>query len=261
MIDDYVILLLVITLLLIVCAKYIITNLVTRSNLSILGRLENISNINYFVNYYVDKDHIRQKEIDKCLENNINNIYINNIYIIGTKQDIPNLQREILDNRIHFIINDDRPTFNYFFKMVNKFTKGNDINIMANSDIYFDHSIKYLPNYFNNDNVCLALSRWDILPNSEVKHYDVYYSQDTWVFKGKIKSGNIGNYYLGTLACDNKIVRELLNIGYFVKNPSKTIRTYHLHLSNVKNNNNNNNYVHIIMDFIRGNYAFVKPSY
>lgn len=253
MMDNYKTLLLIVTLLLLIFGiKYLIINLTSLKDT--LEKLEqgNHQNINYFMNYYIDKNYDRQKEIDKCLSNNINNRYINNIYIIGTRKDISSLQY-IKDKRVHFVINNYRPTFSYFFKIINAFTKDNDINILANSDIYFDESIKQLPNYLKDNNVSLALSRWDILPNSEPKHYDVDYSQDTWIFKGKIKYENIGNYYLGTWACDNRILQELLDVGYIVKNPSKTIKTYHLHLSDIKSYDKKS--------YVKGKYAYIKPTY
>lgn len=203
-----------------------------------------IEKINYFVNYYIDKNPTRQDEIDTCIINNIRNPYFNKIYIIGTQNDLEYLSEKISSDKITFIVYEERPTFNYFFNTINKYTDNDSINVMSNSDIYFDETLLYLNRYFssytNTDNedldIALALTRWDMLENGFSKFFNVPYSQDTWVFKGKIKmNDNTGNFYLGKMKCDNKIVQELRKNGYIVLNPSKTIKTYHYHLSGIRN--------------------------
>ena len=166
--------------------------------------------INLFINYFEHKNIERKKELDQCVRNNLNN---NNIKCI--------------------IINSDkRITYNYYFNFINKYTSENDINIISNLDIYFDETIKLAEDMGIND--CYALARWDVLPNGEFKLFDRADSQDCWIFKGKIKP-IYGDFYLGQPGCDNRIAFEIQKAGYNISNPSRTIKSYHIHNSNVRN--------------------------
>ena len=217
--------------------------------------MDNKTIINYYVNYYVDKNEDRQQELDYCIEKNINNTYISDIYIIGTLIDLHVFtKRHSMTQKIHIVISGNRPKFSDFFKLINKYTRSDDINIFSNTDIYFDDSLKHVNNYLTNNTTCLALSRWDILnlEKQEIEHHDVNWSQDTWIFKGFVKSETIGNFYLGLWMCDSVLLKELLDNGYKVHNPSKTIKTYHLHCSNIRNYDRNNP--------VEGLVAYLEPQ-
>jgi hypothetical protein len=83
----------------------------------------------------------------------------------------------------------------------------------------------------------LALSRWEIqnLEKNISTHFDRDDSQDTWIFLGSVNNINLADFTLGVCGCDNKIAYLLGENGYYVINPSKTLKTYHLHLTNVRN--------------------------
>lgn len=126
-----------------------------------------------------------------------------------------------------------RPTFKDFFNAINKVTEPTDINIIANSDIYFE--------YINSDNFirlthndCLALSRWDVQPDGSAVHYNNSGSQDTWIFRGAIKMVEGANFTQGIPGCENKLAYLLQQAGYTVTNPSLSIKTYHLHNSGIR---------------------------
>ena len=166
--------------------------------------------INLYTCYYLDDSEERQKEIDFCLDQN----------------------SKVFDKV--FIFKDDlkRPTFNDFFNKIEE--KNDSINIISNSDIYFIKSeIEKMYSYLDDD-VCLALTRWDILKNEEPKLFDRMDSQDTWVFKGKVKIRLAEDFPMGIPGCDNRLAHELEK-KYNVLNPSRNIKTYHLHLSNKRN--------------------------
>lgn len=169
--------------------------------------------INLFTNYYQDKNPIRQKEIDHCLMKNLCNISLNTIVI--------NSQ--------------DRLTFKFFFDRINLVSSDSDVNIVANSDIYFDHTIDIVEKM--GPEQCYALSRWDVTIDGSAKHYISADSQDTWIFKGKIKSNLFSDFNLGYRGCDNRLAFELNKAGYKVTNPSVTIKSYHVQNSNVRNYN------------------------
>lgn len=113
-----------------------------------------------------------------------------------------------------------RPSFHDLFKLC----RPNMVNVIANSDIYFDASIRAKPAFGE----CFALSRWNIDAQGRATHYANSYSQDAWVVEG-------GPYELdapfpmGMPGCDNRIAKVLLDAGWVLRNPSKTIKAYHLH--------------------------------
>jgi len=168
--------------------------------------------INLFINYFNHPNPIRQSEIKECLSKNLKN---------------PNLTIYIIDGR---------PNYCDFFKKINEITTKNDINIIANADIYFDKTIKLVKNIKENE--CYALCRWNVLKNRDVVFYNHIDSQDVWIFRGKIKEVHNADFPLGKMGCDNAIADRLSNAGYTMLSPSEQIKTYHLHLSNIHNYSN-----------------------
>lgn len=127
-----------------------------------------------------------------------------------------------------------RPKFSHFFTLINKVTKDDDINIIANTDIYFDdENIELIKNIRPEE--CYALARWDIYFDGKAQHFNRRDTADVWIFKGKIKNIPDCDFTLGLPGCDNAICERIQRAGYVVKNPSKDIRSYHLHLSGVRN--------------------------
>lgn len=185
--------------------------------------------INVFCNYYEDSNPIRRAEVDFCIYKNCNNSLIN--FIILQSQD--------------------RLKFTYFFHRINQLTSENDINIICNSDIYFDETVLLANKMEHNE--AYALSRWDVQPNGEVVHFNRADSQDTWIFKGNIKNIN-ADFYLGWRGCDNALSDRIEKAGYKLKNPSKSIKTYHLHTSNIRNYSSKNN-----DHLVPGPYKTVPP--
>lgn len=185
--------------------------------------------INLFINYYQDKNQIRQKELDFCLLKNISNSALNTI---------------IIDSQ-------SRLTFKFFFDRINKVTTDNDINIVANSDIFFDENIVLAEKITIEQ--CFALSRWDFLTDGSVKHYFRPDSQDTWIFRGKIKPTVFSDFNIGYRGCDNRLAYELNKAGYKVSNPSVTIKSYHVQNSNIRNYNMTDQFL------VPGPYLTVEP--
>lgn len=179
--------------------------------------------MNLFVNYYIDPNEERQKEITTCLYHNLMNKAITMVYAFAKKED-----QAFQDDNLFWVDHAGRPTFKDFFALINSVTNGNDINVIANSDIFFAWE-----EINANHNQCFALTRWDILPDGSEKFYNNPGSQDTWVFRGPIKQVKGGDYTQGVAGCDNKIAWDLEQAGYKVSNPSKTIKTYHLHNTEV----------------------------
>lgn len=167
--------------------------------------------IRLFYNYYEDKNPLRKREIDYCLQRNLANKLITTIICESP----------------------GKPSYKFFFDQINKVTGPEDINIICNSDIFLDETISLALNI--KDKQLYALSRWDWLGNDALtRFFDRPDSQDTWIVKGKVEDV-FGDFTLGIRGCDNRIAYEFMKAGYNVSNPSKSIKTYHVHNSGVRN--------------------------
>jgi len=177
--------------------------------------------INLFYHYYKCENVNRQDELLKCYLNNCNLPYIDNIYVLQQEDTL-------LHTKCKLIKINNRPTYIDFFKIINEIASSNDINIICNTDIYFDSTLTLLNNYdFKNHVLCLE--KYNVLPNNTIKFNNQYDSQDTWIFKGKIKEIQECNFTQGIPGCDNKLAFLFDKHGYKSINPSLTIKTYHLH--------------------------------
>ena len=202
--------------------------------------------INLILNYYKDKVEDRNLELLTCFVKNLNNDYINNIVVISTENDYSSLIDYLVDNKnkIIPILTEVRPTYNDYFSITRDFFNDDgNINIISNLDIIIPQETLYSEvsktiNDYIDSKTCLALSRWDIQENNTYVHFDRSDSQDTWIFIGGVPKINGADFTLGKCGCDNKILYLLDESGYFLINPSKTLKTYHLHLTNIRNYGN-----------------------
>jgi len=192
--------------------------------------------VNLFTSYYKDQYPNRQEELDFCLRwNGIAGFDSINLLIEPKDLDFYNqgIAQRVKSNLIEV---GGRPSFNDFF---NAITDDNAINIVANSDIFMtpkelDDIRNYIMAMHNKEKVCLALSRWDFYSVGEPKHYDRPDSQDTWIFYGKPVCHASHEYGMGIAGCDNRLAHDIHVQGYTVINPSKTIRSYHYHETNIR---------------------------
>jgi hypothetical protein len=201
--------------------------------------------LNLLIEYFKPSNDQRHKEYLKCLESNIKNSHISKIHIF-TEGEIPPIESE----KITFIKSESRPTYKTFFDYCSENLKG-EICIVSNSDIIFDQSLGYI-NSENIEGKFLALSRWDLIEN-RIRHYDIPYSQDCWIFKSPISIPNC-EFRLGTLGCDNRITYLAMKAGYIVTNPSRKIVTKHLHTSNFRTVSRDQK------EMVRGMYLFVDSN-
>jgi hypothetical protein len=174
--------------------------------------------INLFSSYYQVSDPERQAEIDFCRKANNGNKFIDAIYYFEA----------------------GRPTYADFFSWMREFP--NDINILANSDIYFDETLELVKSI--DVRTCYALTRWEereegIVPFEKGHTHNgakAKQSQDVWVFLGEPRIKD-GNFCLGQPGCDNKIAYLIRLNGYQVTNPSLSIRAIHRHKEDARTYN------------------------
>lgn len=159
------------------------------------------SKINLFINRYQSENQERQKELDLCYQLNKDNKFIDNIIDVEGRG------------------------YDDFF---GQFT--DDVNIIANSDIFFDETIELAKKIKPFEMWCLT--RWDYA-NGKANFLNRADSQDVWIVRGKVKKVKAG-FNLGVPGCDNRIAYNFKQAGYIVRNPSLSIRAIHYHLTNFR---------------------------
>jgi SAM-dependent methyltransferase len=183
--------------------------------------------VRLFYNYYEDKNPTRKSEIDFCLSKNIDNPLFDTIII-----ESPN-----------------NPTFNFMFEKINRLSKDDDINIICNTDIFFDDTIRLIRAIKSKE--VFALSRYNYVNDRTIIFSDED-NQDAWIFRGKI--GNINcDFQMGKPGCDGRLAYELQKTGYIITNPSKSIRCFHVHNSGIRS--------YTEVDRIQGEYLCIKPTH
>jgi GR25 family glycosyltransferase involved in LPS biosynthesis len=205
-----------------------------------------------YFNYFESKTEKRNKEIQYCLNKLISNKKIDKIFLVCSDEYSEKLDKKIVKiNMINL-----QPTFRDMFNIINFNTKNSDLNILLNSDCYFDgDNIELILNNIKFGTV-YCLSTWNIVSLVPFKseHFDVEFSQSAWAFLGEINDLNC-DFKMGTPSCDNVLAHEFEKNGYEVLNPSKDIKVYHYHLSE-----KNYDYQEIEKNRLKEPYKFVPNS-
>lgn len=197
-------------------------------------------------NYYVDRTPNRQYELEQCFIRNILCSEIDRIIVLMSNAHQMHFVQMLLRNdleayskKIKVVLSETRPTYRDWFSMTRKYTDINSISCIANSDIIFtDEEIQKIKQYDFGINNCIALSRWDISDINDLSKsiiHDRSDSQDAWIKKGSFKDIPEAKFTLGIAGCDNRIAYLLEQSGYKLFNPCYSIKSYHLHNSNVRN--------------------------
>lgn len=180
--------------------------------------------IRLFTTFYDEADPERDRELRGCLRRNCANPSIDRVWVLNEGGDLSEF------DGLREIPIEDRPRYGDFFEAINSHTGPDDINIVANADIYFPEDIGRIEHCLP-DGVCFALTRYEVDEDGEARLHRKYGSQDTWIFRGEVKQTVDGEVPIGIPGCDARIAHELHRAGYRVKNPCLSIRTYHLHES------------------------------
>jgi hypothetical protein len=181
--------------------------------------------IHLFTTYYTASSSKRQEELDKCLRRNVDNPYITRVYLLSE------CEAPFTHPKLEVLPTGGRITMRTAVEFAN--LNAGELNIVCNSDIYMDNTIGMAQDVSMQGRV-MCLSRWEELPGGQLRHYSYEYSQDTWVWAGQLNLTG-GEYQFGLLGCDNKFAYDVHTSGYEVFNPSRHIKTIHVHLSNVRN--------------------------
>lgn len=193
--------------------------------------------INLFQSYFIDSDPARQQELDTCLKKNIFNPLITKIYLIIEGDLSEAIVRDLIAvdiTKLVLIRRPGIPTYKDFFNLIAEREPEEDsINIISNLDIYFNETLSRLHVISETDVYCL--SRWEEKEDGSIQQLRRNDSQDAWIFRGKIYDQEMDcDFCMGIPGCDNRIAWEF-DQTYKVSNPSNSIQSIHLHLTNKRN--------------------------
>lgn len=204
------------------------------------------STIIYITSWYNDKNPERAKELEECFIRCVNSSEIDDLIVIHEKGAVlPITEKSYIAHEL-----DHRPTYNDFFKVANHYTDPGNVVIIANTDLYPEGPIRRQLRSMKMGEA-YALSRWDIV-NNGVVHFNRRDSQDVWIFRTPILKQLDAPFCLGKPGCDNRIAQLIIDAGYRLTNPSKSIKFYHLHKSQIRN--------YTSAETIPGPYHFINPS-
>ena len=190
--------------------------------------------------YFHFPSDIRRKEVLSCIEKNVKSGLFDKVVVLSEKDECPVVPDTVITGV--------RLSYKYTFEYVNKNISHDNLIFVANSDILFDESIKKVT---LNDKTALTLTRWEL--NPERLHENMVASQDVWGFQTPIRVPPKSDFYFGTYGCDNYIAALLEGEGYTLWNPCLSVKTYHIHASEVRTYE-----VKPLKPFY--NYAFPDPS-
>lgn len=209
--------------------------------------------------FYIPNNKEREKEINKCLQKNGENPFIEKIFLLNDKiynlpfqEEATKIRQIVINSSINYKLRfDDAINFiNNSEECKNKYC------ILSNSDIYFDNSLININNTTISNNV-FALLRYDESPNGVHSLYSENgsprsNSQDCWIFKSPLKIDTTRiDFEFGTLGCDNVFANVIYSSGIYISNPCYDIKSIHLHSSNFRTYNTNN--------WICRDYCYVFP--
>jgi len=191
--------------------------------------------------YYEPKNKERLIEIkDTLINNNYNNI-IDEIHLFVEKDYNLDFLNDI--SKITIIKTHKRLSYKMVFDYTNNMNN-NNIILLANSDIYFNETLKRI-HYLNYDNTFYALTIHEIIDGTLSKKNNDWGSQDVWIWKPPInikKTYNNTDYFdqedgiiLGMGACDHRILKIMEDNGYNIRNVCRKIICIHNHKNDYRN--------------------------
>ncbi|MEO8380958.1 MAG: FkbM family methyltransferase, partial [Acidobacteriota bacterium] len=184
---------------------------------------------------YLDTSAQRLGEFLTCIERNAANRSIEEVHVFiedsVTPEELVARHPQLASPKIRLVSHGKRVTYRELFAYANRALPGRRV-IVANTDIFFDHSLARLDDYRLAGRL-LCLSRWDLQGDGSWRLFDFENSQDAWIFETPLPDFDC-DFHLGLLGCDNRLAFEAARAGLVLTNPSRSIHAYHLHASGVR---------------------------
>ena len=190
--------------------------------------------------YYKPTAARREREIKTCLQKNLANPFIDRMVLLTEtdfSSELPKsdkIQQEVIGERLKY---------STVIRWIAEKAPANTICVFANSDIYLDETWKNIWSTIMEDRF-ISLLRYEATENTADKDHVIFGpradSQDTWaVLSDSIKSKTWDykslDFIFGKAGCDNAINVEMMRAKFLIANPSLTIKTHHIHTSEIRN--------------------------
>lgn len=180
----------------------------------------------------------RTREIRACLEKNVACPYIDKILLLNEADYTREMGAAASALKVVQKIVGKRLTYDDVFREILTLPK-EVIVVFANSDIYFDESLRLLESIHLEDKF-LSLLRWETAEGVEPKLFGPRDdSQDAWILTAasvqkRTWDWKTLSFPFGKNGCDNAVNVEMLRQKFLVVNPAHSIRAYHIHTSQVR---------------------------
>ncbi len=191
-------------------------------------------------NWWNESNQQRRKELDKCLDINCKNTHIKQVWLLV--EDKCTYTGSKYDSLVLFHVG-YRMTYNEIFGLVNnpdQFShehtqpvKNPKPIIIANADIYFDHSAKYFDE-INYNKLFISMSKYNTWMDW---NYPPGQSQDVWAYSPPLPRSLSADFTMGTPGCESRLCWIAKESGLRVVNPHKSIKAHHLHETGIRNYN------------------------
>jgi len=195
-------------------------------------------NIYLIMQFYINKNPERQKEILDTLKKNITSGLFSKILLLNERlysmdelslsiHEYENIEQIVIGRRLQY----------QDIKIIHQLGLKGYI-VMANNDIFFDESIKIIYNgSLYKIKSCYHLTRYEYEEGKTLKncklHNGLECSQDSLIIHSKWIDENfdLKGISLGLPGCDNRVSYELYNLEFVLFNVPNRIRSYHNHQS------------------------------
>lgn len=189
----------------------------------------------------------RNSEILYCLKSNIDNHLFDHLYIFTETIPEDPLYKS---DKVTYISTNEKPSFRTLVDYSNV-NLSNKIICLTNADIFFDDTLANIKQEHLDNKYAFCLTRWNYDLTSKAAYFmNVGCSFDTYIYPAPLVINNI-DFRMGIPGCDNRFARELHNVGKKMINPSRLVKTYHVHDSGVRNYSER--------DRLGGDYLSVEP--
>ncbi len=175
--------------------------------------------IRLFTTYYHEPRPDRCAELDICIA--LNALAFDGVYILAE-----NIRGHV--PRGEWVMSEKRQKYIDILQWASSLAQPDDVTVIANCDIVIPApSAKQIMEHLGADEA-YCLSRYEVGPSGRCRLLNTGWSQDVWAFRGPSRIVG-GDYFFGVPGCDNRLAHEMDASGYKVLNPSKTIKTFHIH--------------------------------
>ena len=192
---------------------------------------------------YYNTDSARQRELDHCLEQNVERYFDRVIVCCGSETILPKVAYT------HTMHMEKRLAFSDYLRLVSE-SDYNGITVLTNSDIILDKDIIKKCEHISSKEL-FAISRYD---TDGYLHEFHWCSQDTWILRNQKFPNSViksCTFELGRPGCELRFAEALWCVGFNIINPSLSVRNTHIHI---------NSSVHLDSERYYGAYIFTPAT-